>query len=354
MSKDGIEDRVVKVGEIYKTNNFGDFIVEEHIGQNDNRMSMYRILFMSTGGERVVGSQSIISGEVRDYLEPTYCEIGYLGSDYPNIEYDKRIMKLWTGMISRCYNKRDDSYQSYGHKGVTVSEDWHDYSKFYKDIKHVDGWDDVRFKKGELQLDKDSKQMDKKCKIYSLDTCRFLTPKENSYYSTYSRQRTFSALSPDGLYYPSERNVADFCSIHELPDKNAVYESIDARKEGKVRTVSRWVFGFEYENKEKLARDRMYRYFIAKSPEGITSIFKSSEDFIKHNPDIVGKGKIGSVGTGISKCLSGNRKKYKGWSFIRVNNLEYEKWIHYVGLIYPKWSNEAIASESVNNYLNNI
>lgn len=41
-----------------------------------------------------------------------------LSSKYP------RIHKTWYGMIRRCYNPKNDNYERYGGKGITVCEEW--------------------------------------------------------------------------------------------------------------------------------------------------------------------------------------------------------------------------------------
>lgn len=37
-------------------------------------------------------------------------------------------------MKSRCYNKNNVSYPRYGAKGVTVSEEWHSFENFVRDM----------------------------------------------------------------------------------------------------------------------------------------------------------------------------------------------------------------------------
>jgi len=37
-------------------------------------------------------------------------------------------------MMRRCYNKTDKDYKKYGEQGISVSEEWHDYLNFSKDM----------------------------------------------------------------------------------------------------------------------------------------------------------------------------------------------------------------------------
>lgn len=42
----------------------------------------------------------------------------------------KRIYKIWIGMKNRCFNKNNQAYNKYGGRGITVCEEWLDFSKF--------------------------------------------------------------------------------------------------------------------------------------------------------------------------------------------------------------------------------
>lgn len=80
------------------------------------------------------------------------------------------IYNCWNHMISRCYNKTNCSYSSYGGKGVTVCKEWKYNYQIFLDWCLQNGW-----KKG-LQLDKDIKGTGF---LYSPENCLFVTPKVN-------------------------------------------------------------------------------------------------------------------------------------------------------------------------------
>lgn len=80
-------------------------------------------------------------------------------------------------MIYRCYSNTHPSYKFYGERGVTVSDEWHCYDNFRSDIEDLDGYDEGLFYKNKLELDKDG--MDKEAKIYSKETCRWVSREEN-------------------------------------------------------------------------------------------------------------------------------------------------------------------------------
>lgn len=41
------------------------------------------------------------------------------------------LYRLWAGIKERCYNQNADSYANYGAKGITLCEEWLDFSNFY-------------------------------------------------------------------------------------------------------------------------------------------------------------------------------------------------------------------------------
>lgn len=329
--------RAVEVGRIYKSNNFGEFKVINFERVNKSGVLMYRIKFLDTEGERIVSSRTIVTGGVRDYRKPTYFGVGYLGDEYPNITHIERVKKVWVGMISRCYNIRDDSYDYYGGKGVTVIHEWHDYSKFFSDLPNVDGWDKEKFMVGEIQLDKDYKQVGVENKIYSLETCTFLTHKENSNLATYDIQRVFSALSPEGIYFPTVRNVANFCKENSIPDKNAVYRVIDERAEGTPRTIHGWVFGYSGEDKNSLMKDKEHKSFTARKNGKKIGVYGSVREFMEANEEKLGSVTYSSLSSSVSRCLNKERKTYKDWTFKRLVEEPESIWQSYVLGKYPSW-----------------
>ncbi len=46
------------------------------------------------------------------------------------------IYKVWTGMLTRCYNKKDAAYRFYGARGIKMCRAWLKFGNFYKDMSY--------------------------------------------------------------------------------------------------------------------------------------------------------------------------------------------------------------------------
>lgn len=45
-----------------------------------------------------------------------------------------KIHRIWRAMIERCYNAHCKGYPNYGGRGITVSDEWLEFSNFYADM----------------------------------------------------------------------------------------------------------------------------------------------------------------------------------------------------------------------------
>jgi len=69
-------------------------------------------------------------------------------------------------MLTRCFNKKNKSYEDYGGRGITVCAEWLNFEAFYRDM-------------GEKPL---GYQLDRKDneKGYSKENCHWVTPTDNA------------------------------------------------------------------------------------------------------------------------------------------------------------------------------
>lgn len=95
-----------------------------------------------------------------------------------NNDYNLRVYEVWRHMLYRTTEKFQEKYPTY--KGTTVCHEWYDFSQFYNDIKDLLGyelWANNPNKR--IMLDKDL--LGNRQKIYSKETCCFLTPTESNH-----------------------------------------------------------------------------------------------------------------------------------------------------------------------------
>lgn len=177
----------ISVGEIYSTHRYGDYIV-----LNKTKQEWYLIEFIKTGYKTEKQITSLKYGAVKDKLFPSICGIACIGdgkyhSKINNVQTDE--YRTWQNMIDRCYNPKTKSYRFYGQRGVKVDERWHNFQNFCEDIKELENYDKWKTKENghEWTIDKDLKQIGVENKIYSKDTCIFLTMEEQTDLSSSKR-----------------------------------------------------------------------------------------------------------------------------------------------------------------------
>lgn len=88
------------------------------------------------------------------------CLIGKRGITHGLTKH--RLFKMWTSMMARCYNLKAKNYSSYGGRGITVCDEWHNVEIFINDMypSYVEG----------LTLDREDND-----KGYSAFNCRWTT-----------------------------------------------------------------------------------------------------------------------------------------------------------------------------------
>jgi len=166
-------------GTIHSTNRFGDL---EVISYKSN--SHVRVRFIETGYETISRSYNIRIGSLKDLMLPAVHGFGYPGVGCYSISNSPQAYEAWRGMISRCYcKKRLDKYKTY--IGCSVCDEWRSFQVFAK-------WFSDNYTEG-LHLDKDIRV--KGNKVYSPDTCKFVTRAENV---IEAHAKNYKLISPEG------------------------------------------------------------------------------------------------------------------------------------------------------------
>lgn len=159
------QSELVRVGDVFSSPLFGDFLVLKYEGSKS-----ILVRFSDTGYETETTLSQVISGSVKDRLSKTVCGVGFIGDgDYKPSWMGRKPYLVWRCMLHRCY-VRTASNKAY--LDCEVDSYWHNFQNFAK------WFDDNWPKDGKMyELDKDIKV--KGNRIYSPDTCMFVTRQEN-------------------------------------------------------------------------------------------------------------------------------------------------------------------------------
>ena len=208
-----------KVGKVFNTNKCGKIKIISQNGKTDKNIKLYFAKFLETGTIIKTQYSNIKNGNVLDPMCPLASGVGYLGLDYKNIcdndaELYFSLKRRWLSMISRCYNINNKRYHKYGGNGITVCDRWHNFSNYFYDVKSIEGFNRSNVLSGKLELDKDFLQQNVKNKIYSKDTCIWLSGKDNS--KLRELEQKIKCTHPDGTI-----EIID--SVHECMRRFDMY-----------------------------------------------------------------------------------------------------------------------------------
>lgn len=112
---------------------------------------------------------NIISCQSRIVTTCTHVRVNGDYKPYGHTWTNKRIARIFRGMIARCYNTNDKDYRWYGAKGVIIDPEWlHNPSSFEK-------WALANGYQDNLTIDRIDSN-----KGYCPDNCRWMSLEENS------------------------------------------------------------------------------------------------------------------------------------------------------------------------------
>lgn len=162
------------------------------------------VKFIDTGCVVSTSSGRIRRGQAKDPLNPSVCNIGFIGIGKYSSTIDGKSTasyEVWSSMIRRCYStKSQEKHPTY--KGCSVCNEWHNFQNFSE-------WFEFNYSAG-LHIDKDIKI--KGNKIYSPETCIFVTQSINT---VHARAKEYILNNPSGeivhIY-----NLKKFCRENNL------------------------------------------------------------------------------------------------------------------------------------------
>ncbi len=223
-----------------------------------------------------------------------------------SIKYNKlykKIYTLWHSMMQRCYQERCHSYKNYGAIGVHVCEKWKTLDGFIATIDDVQGYNESKLIKGEIQLDKDIKVRGNK--LYSPDTCMFVSAKIN--YSNRRNNKFFIAVNLKEEIVFKTNNREEFCRTYKL-DSSTVWGML--QKNAGVKTKKRfpnvykeWVFFYDKDfNMDLLPHIKEYIAINIETGEEV--IFYNQREFAN---------KYNLNSNSVSACINGRQHKTGKW-----------------------------------------
>lgn len=171
----------------------------------------YTIQYENTGTVAEARGFAIKRGEIRDPYARLNCGVACTGNIKTKGK-NAQLYNVWNSMIHRCYSDKDKRAKAY--KNVTVCERWLVFENFADDYRNVDGFDGELFKSGSLVLDKDLKQRYAINKIYSPETCTWVTKDINNRIQD-GQMKKFKAVDSEGIIYISD-NITAFAKEHNL------------------------------------------------------------------------------------------------------------------------------------------
>lgn len=160
---------------------------------------------------------------------PDGVEATYLGVANGAGKEGSPLKNTWKGMISRCYNRSDIGWDSYGGRGVSVIDRWLEFKNFEHDATGLPGYEEGVKK----YLDKDILGSGF---LYGPDTCSWVSNSENQLAKSTKR---YTVEDQDGKLY-TFTNPSVFCREQGIPDGN-FSDLWTGRKNAKVRNGFRLV-----------------------------------------------------------------------------------------------------------------
>lgn len=226
--KEEIKDRV---GKVYINNKGESFIILEYRDSKDIDIQ-FKDGTILTGR----GFSDILKGKAKNPNSPTICGIGYVGQGKHLTSINGKHTKAysyWRDMLSRCYSEKYFIEQG-SYKDVDVCKEWHNFQNFAKWFQenwksHMEKW----------QLDKDI--LIKGNKIYSPETCCFVTSEINSIIKINKSKRgelPIGIRGIEGRYRASFSKNNRFKYIGTFSTKEEAFQAYKTAKEEWIKELA--------------------------------------------------------------------------------------------------------------------
>lgn len=145
-----------RIGDKIQTKTSGVALVAEEIKPlKGERRTTWRVVFQATGSSRVVTYRDLIDGTIKDPFLRTVFGVGYMGNFDERDPHLKELLKVWERMLRKCYGEKLGFKADTGEDGIHVSNDWHCFATFQKEVKKIPGWELKLENPKDYVLDKD-------------------------------------------------------------------------------------------------------------------------------------------------------------------------------------------------------
>lgn len=137
-------------------------------------------------------------GEVKNPYDKSICGVGYLGKgDYKAKINSKDSIQysVWKSMLQRCYDEElHKKHPTY--KDCTVCDEWLNFQKFAE-------WYDLNYYETDKRMNLDKDILIKKNKVYSPDTCIFVSQRINI---LFVKNDSIRGDLPIGVHFEKQTN----------------------------------------------------------------------------------------------------------------------------------------------------
>lgn len=117
----------------------------------------YKVKCVYCGKESLKRGETVVDGQAK-------CECQYKTEHHG--QTGTPLYRAWSALVCRCVSERNENFENYGGRGITVCEEWRNSFKSFADWSMENG-----FKEG-LSIDRIDNN-----KGYSPDNCRWVTMK---------------------------------------------------------------------------------------------------------------------------------------------------------------------------------
>lgn len=152
----------------------GEVEVLKNLGKTNGSHIRLIVRFTATGYVCECQASNLSTGKVKDHKVPSVYGVGYLDGIkiQPRGTEQRKIYNLWANMLKRAYGGYDRSYED-----VTVHVLWHSFKNFLNTFELIPNYE--KYLQGvDVHFDKDLRVPENR--MYSLQTCWFISSKENT------------------------------------------------------------------------------------------------------------------------------------------------------------------------------